>query len=46
MRDNRLAQWVIQGISVLAFLILVTYLSAFLPEDGFLGALRKVVSKH
>jgi len=46
MRDNRLVQWVVQGISVLAFLILVTYLSSFLPEDGFLGALRKVISKH
>lgn len=44
MRDNRLAQWVIQGISVLAFLILVRYGAAFLPQDGFLGAVRKVIS--
>jgi len=46
VRDNRLVAWVVQGVSVLAFLILVTYLAAFLPEDGFLGALRKVISKH
>jgi hypothetical protein len=46
MRDNAVWNWIVMGTSVLAFLILVTYLSAFLPEDGFLGALRKVISKH
>ncbi len=44
MRDNRLAQWIVQGFSVLAFLVLVRYLSAYLPQDGFLGSVRKVIS--
>ncbi len=46
MRDHFFVGWIVQGFSVLAFLILVTYLSAFLPEQGFLGAFKKVISKH
>jgi hypothetical protein len=44
MRDNRLVQWLVQGFSVLAFLILIMYLSSYLPQDGFLGSVRRVIS--
>lgn len=44
MRDNALVQWMVQGFSVLAFLILLHYGASYLPQSGFLGAVRKVVT--
>ena len=43
MRDNRLVQWVVSGLSVVAFIILLKFGAAHLPETGLLGAIRRVV---
>lgn len=43
MRDNRLVQWVIAGLSVVAFIILLKMGASYLPESGPLGAVKHVV---
>lgn len=43
MRDNRLVQWVIGGLSVVAFIILLKMGVSYLPDNGPLGAVKKVV---
>lgn len=40
-----LTEWVIMGFSVMAFFILVKTLASYLPDSGFLGALKVVLAK-
>ena len=44
MRDNVLAQWVIAGLSVVAFILLLKFGAAHLPDQGIPGSLKKIVA--
>lgn len=37
-------EWVINGLSVLAFFYLIKLLASYLPEMGFLGSFKRVIS--
>lgn len=43
MKDNVVAQWLILGLSVTAFILLFKYAVGFLPQQGILGSVRTVV---
>jgi hypothetical protein len=37
-------EWIIVGLSVVAFILLLKLLSSYLPDEGMLGALKRVVA--
>jgi hypothetical protein len=43
VRDNVVAQWMVQGLSVVAFILLLKLGASFLPQQGILGSIRTVV---
>lgn len=43
MRDNRLVQYVILILAVAAGLAMLKFGASFLPENGFLGAIKTVI---
>ena len=40
-----LKEWVILGITVMAFFILTKALASYLPDSGALGALKMILSR-
>lgn len=44
MRDNQFIQWIVQGLSVIAFIILAKLGVSYLPSAGPLGAVKTVIS--
>lgn len=44
MKNNVVAQWLVLGFSVVAFILLLKYGVSFLPQQGPLGAFRSVVA--
>ena len=43
MRDNRLVQWAVGGLSVVAFILLLKLGASYLPDTGPAGAVKKVL---
>lgn len=43
MHGQRFVDWLIMGLSVLAFLALVKVAAAKLPDNGFGGSVKKAV---
>ncbi len=44
MRDNVVFQWIISGLSVVAFIILFKMAVSYMPSSGPLGAIKAVVA--
>lgn len=40
----QLKEWVILGFSVVAFILLLKLSASYLPDSGFVGALKKVIA--
>lgn len=37
-------EWIILGLSVVAFILVLKLLVSYLPDEGMLGALKRVVA--
>jgi hypothetical protein len=44
MKDNPVAQWLILGLSVTAFILLLKFGAGFLPQQGPIGSIRTVIA--
>ncbi len=44
MKDNVIVQFVVLGLSVTAFQLLLKLLVSYFPTQGFLGSIRAVVT--
>lgn len=40
----QLREFITLGLTVVAFILLLKLLSSYLPDEGFLGALKRVVA--
>lgn len=44
MKDNVVVQWIVLGLSVTAFQLLLKLLVSYLPQSGITGSIRQVVT--
>jgi hypothetical protein len=44
MRDNVVVQWVVNGLAVVAFILLLKLGASYLPDSGIVGAAKKVLT--
>jgi hypothetical protein len=43
MRDNVVVQWIVLGLSVVAFILILKLGASYLPEGGVTGAFKRVL---
>lgn len=44
MRDNVIVQWLVSGISVVAFILLLKLGAGYMPDAGPIGAVKHVLT--
>lgn len=45
MKDNVVANWIVGGLSVVAFILLLKVATGYLPDNGIPGTIKHVVNQ-